>query len=140
MLHIPTDFVTPVEPEQTLARFLVNGASAFLLLLPAILNTRRRPSTILATMRAAPLVWLGTISYGLYLWHKPVITEIRHDNPNGLEFWPLLAATMLASIALSWVSYHLVEKPAQRLRLPNAGRHARRRVVWRTPARRANTS
>lgn len=143
MLHIPTDFVTTVEPEQTLARFLVNGTSAFLLLLPAILSSRREPSTILATLRTHPLVWTGTISYGIYLWHKPVITLAKEQDPSP-DFWPLLAVTLVVTFVLSWASYHVIERPTMALkdRPTRSGRAGllQRRVVWRSPNRRASTS
>jgi len=143
MLHIPTDFVTPVEPEQTLARFLVNGTSAFLLLLPAILSTRRQPSTILATLRTRPLLWTGIISYGIYLWHKPVITIAKQQDPDP-GFWPLLVLTTVVTFALSWLSHVVIEKPTMALKGPSRPTHRsrllQRQVVWRSPGRRASTS
>lgn len=140
MLHIPTDFVTPVEPGQTLARFLVNGTSAFLLLLPTVLSSRKQPSTLLASLRTRPLVWLGVISYGIYLWHKPVITKIKQSDPTP-EFLPLLVMTMVLTVALSWVSHHAIEKPALRLKGGSGGgRLLQRKVVWRAPSRGSSAS
>lgn len=57
----------------------------------------------------SPLVWLGGLSYAVYLWHWPlvVLTEAR--------LGPLDAATRLglgvASILLAWATKHLVEDP-----------------------------
>jgi peptidoglycan/LPS O-acetylase OafA/YrhL len=64
------------------------------------------------------MVWIGTMSYGMYLWHYPVFRFMAEV----LE-WPwwlqLVTATPL-SIALAALSFHTVEASARRLR---AGDH-----------------
>lgn len=75
-----------------------------------------------AFMRAAPkrapqpLAFLGDISYSLYLLHIPVgflaLNVLHHFNvDNTLSFFISLAITLAAS----YVSFRLVEKPAQKL-------------------------
>jgi peptidoglycan/LPS O-acetylase OafA/YrhL len=54
-----------------------------------------------------PLVWLGTLSYSLYLWHFPVLWAF-HANDRLLA----LAVTFL----LAWLSYRYVEQPFRRRR------------------------
>jgi peptidoglycan/LPS O-acetylase OafA/YrhL len=78
------------------------------------------------------LVWLGTISYGIYLWHWPallVATELGlYRLPDPAEIL-LIAA---ASIALGWASWRLVERPALSLKRKRAS-HAvapTRRHQW----------
>ena len=59
------------------------------------------------------LVWLGQISYSLYLWHVPVMRLI----PPGTVPEELLVLVRVAlSFALALLSYHLVERPVSRLR------------------------
>lgn len=57
-----------------------------------------------------PVVYVGRISYSLYLWHWPLIVLAQYAN--GMEplsrFWPLL---LLASLALGSASYHFIEQP-----------------------------
>jgi peptidoglycan/LPS O-acetylase OafA/YrhL len=55
------------------------------------------------------LVWVGLISFPLYLWHWPVFvfTEIHSGNLNATAKLGLIAL----SIALSWLTYRLVERP-----------------------------
>lgn len=61
------------------------------------------------------LVFVGTISYSLYLWHWPVIAIITYL---GLEKTPaVLAGYFSASLALGIASYYLIEKPLRRVRL-----------------------
>lgn len=56
------------------------------------------------------LVWIGLISYSLYLWHWPVIVFARGASERyGVETpsWLLLAI----SIGLGWLSWRFIEKP-----------------------------
>lgn len=80
----------------------------------------------LAPLRTRPLIYLGTISYGLYLWHYP-ITELSLELKAilGVEPGPILwAAEAFLSLAAAVVSWHLIEKPILRLKdlvpYPNA--------------------
>jgi hypothetical protein len=61
----------------------------------------------------APLVWLGRISYGVYLWHWPLITFITAD-ATGLSGGTLLAVRLGATLAAAVLSYHLIEQPIRR--------------------------
>jgi peptidoglycan/LPS O-acetylase OafA/YrhL len=67
------------------------------------------------------LIWLGTISYSLYLLHPLALNIGWHlfgEAPNQLSFVGqcLVGAAFVASIlAAGWASHRWVEKPAQRL-------------------------
>lgn len=56
------------------------------------------------------LVWIGMISYPLYLWHWPLLSFARivlSETPSiGIR-----TTLVLLSIALAWATYILVEKP-----------------------------
>ncbi len=62
--------------------------------------------------------WLGDVSYGVYLWHLPVILLVIRVIP---ESWPAslrfaaLAATAPVVFALAHASFRLIERPAMRL-------------------------
>lgn len=57
-----------------------------------------------------PLVWMGLISYPLYLWHWPLLSFLHikfgMDSPTSMR----LGAVAL-SIALAWLTYRWLEKP-----------------------------
>ena len=57
-----------------------------------------------------PLNYLGEISYGIYLWHLPVLLTLRN---HGVAATPaiLLVLTLAAVIALSAVTWRFVEQP-----------------------------
>jgi peptidoglycan/LPS O-acetylase OafA/YrhL len=53
-------------------------------------------------------VFLGTISYSLYLWHYPVVEWLRHA---GLGYAAFFAVSFPLFIAASALSYRLFERP-----------------------------
>lgn len=58
------------------------------------------------------LVWIGLISYPLYLWHWPLLVFARLAEYNAQSVsWQLRAAAVLLAIALAWITYLLVERP-----------------------------
>jgi hypothetical protein len=63
-----------------------------------------------------PLHFLGTISYGIYLWHWPVIVYLNGAR-TGLSAWPLDLLRIVMTLALSTASYYLVERPIRLARL-----------------------
>ncbi len=71
-------------------------------------------------LESAPVVYLGRISYGMYLWHLfvPLIFyKVYHRF--GIEIddgMPLRLAWVVATFALSVVSWHLFDAPVQRLK------------------------
>jgi peptidoglycan/LPS O-acetylase OafA/YrhL len=94
-------------------------AMIYLLLIPS-----RSPIHLL--LRCGPLVWIGRISYGIYLWHNPVVRYLQLQ-PNSLTkycerqgaFWNEISITLAAiaiTIPLATVSYYFVERPMLRLK------------------------
>jgi peptidoglycan/LPS O-acetylase OafA/YrhL len=65
-----------------------------------------------AVLSRAPLRGLGTISYGLYLWHLPVLLWLRFEGLMGGGFLvPWLEVAALSAL-VAWASWVLVERPA----------------------------
>jgi len=59
-----------------------------------------------------PLMALGLVSYGLYLWHWPVYLTLTPER-TGLDGWPLLFVRIAVSLAFGIASYFLIEKPVR---------------------------
>jgi peptidoglycan/LPS O-acetylase OafA/YrhL len=57
-----------------------------------------------------PLVAVGLISYGLYLWHWPVYVYFDAGRLH-LGGWPLLFGRLAITFALATISYVIVERP-----------------------------
>ncbi|MGC4006445.1 MAG: acyltransferase [Pirellulales bacterium] len=66
-------------------------------------------------LRAKFPVWLGRISYSLYLWHLPVLLTIVHLGYGRAPLWVLLPASIVASLAVAEAMYRFVEEPSIRL-------------------------
>ncbi|XKH50609.1 acyltransferase [Chryseomicrobium palamuruense] len=66
-------------------------------------------------LNSKPLQWLGSISYGIYLWHWPLL--ILYFNINNVENVPLLDGLVIigAAIALSYITIQVIEKPIREL-------------------------
>lgn len=64
-------------------------------------------------LSARPIVFVGLISYSLYLWHWPVLVFGRLHSDGPLSNVETLALLVLAG-ALSCATYYLVEKPTRR--------------------------
>ncbi len=84
-----------------------------------------------------PLQWYGKLSYGLYLWHFPVIYVLR-----SLDWWPssLLGAclaVLVPATLLAMLSWSLLEKPAMewaRRRTARAPEPRQTQEIRRDPA------
>jgi peptidoglycan/LPS O-acetylase OafA/YrhL len=61
-------------------------------------------------LNAAPLVWVGRLSYGLYLWQQPFLNP--HEEHWACQ-WPI---NLGLGITFALVSFALVERPALRVR------------------------
>ena len=107
-----------------------------LLLLPAVLYAARPVAGALGwPMRAA--TWLGRRSYGLYLWHFPVILSVYGRgtfvrDPDTSHFVFRAAAVFAISIGLATASYAFIEQPA--LEFGRRLARGRRRESAPTPA------
>jgi peptidoglycan/LPS O-acetylase OafA/YrhL len=69
-----------------------------------VTDPSRRAARILSW---PPLVWVGVISYSLYLWHVPILDVCHHRR---------VVALPLAFV-VAWLSYRFVEQPFRQRRL-----------------------
>ncbi len=80
----------------------------------------------------APMIYVGDISYSVYLWHLPVNVLLRPYFPQGpIYFVAAIATTALLSV----VSFHLIERPLRRARWLMTKPERRRRRRHPPPTR-----
>ncbi|HUC05130.1 MAG TPA: acyltransferase family protein [Acidimicrobiales bacterium] len=73
------------------------------------------PGRFARVLSSPPLHFLGTISYGIYLWHWPVFVYVTSAR-TGLSTLPLDIVRVAMTLAISTASFYLVERPLRRAR------------------------
>ncbi|KRA45733.1 hypothetical protein ASD80_05265 [Devosia sp. Root635] len=95
-------------------RVLIFGMPSALVLYGSMALERSR--------RATPPKWLvrmGDASYSIYIWHLPVIVLVWTQWPKDhFDLYAYFAVVLATVGAVATVSWHLIERPAQRLAAP----------------------
>jgi len=81
----------------------VAGAAMLILAGPQTWINRR-------LLAARPVVFVGMLSYPLYLWHWPLLSFARILYPDSLNL-AARCAIVAASFALAWLTWRLLERP-----------------------------
>jgi peptidoglycan/LPS O-acetylase OafA/YrhL len=64
-------------------------------------------------LRLRPVVWLGHVSYGVYLWHVPLLVFLRAKGALPLSTQGALVTILPLTLAIAALSWHFVERPLQ---------------------------
>ena len=95
-------------------RHYLYGLAAFCFLLPVMLGSSDWVRQLLGNR---VMRFLGTISYGVYLWHLPLLIGIARWMDWGVfqgHFVPLYLLTTLSATAAATLSWYLLERPLLR--------------------------
>ncbi len=87
--------------------FLLVSMATAALVVSVVMTPEGVPARMLSL---PPMLWLGMISYGVYLWHFPVAVFLDGSR-TGLTGPGLLVLRILATICLATASYYLIERP-----------------------------
>jgi peptidoglycan/LPS O-acetylase OafA/YrhL len=91
---------------------LAAAFAAVIVIAPVACEQRGAVARVLAWR---PLVWLGTISYGVYLWHWPIFLALNGER-TGWQGPALFAARCAVTLAVAGASFWLIEQPIRRWR------------------------
>jgi len=88
-------------------------ALAAVLAAVAVLSVGRRQAGPLgAALSIGPQRWVGRISYGIYLWHWPVI-DLLTRSATGLSGNTLRLAQVAVTLGAASISYYALERPVR---------------------------
>jgi peptidoglycan/LPS O-acetylase OafA/YrhL len=108
-MGIGPEFPQEYTSEEWLYEHIFYGAIAFFLLLPAVFggSLGGLPRVIL---RNRVLAWLGLISYGIFLWHHPIVGQLAKRDWGDWRFVGMTLATFAIATACAAASYYGVER------------------------------
>jgi peptidoglycan/LPS O-acetylase OafA/YrhL len=123
MLAALAHFATGSARDFRAGLLLAVAVAAVLVVAPVALD---QGGFVARALALRPLVWLGAISYGVYLWHWPIFLALNGER-TGWSGWRLFAVRCAATVAVATASWWLLEQPIRRWRpvivpmLPLAG-------------------
>lgn len=94
-------------------QLFVGGLLVFALVVAVVITSAVSGGVVARLLGAAPLVWLGQRSYGVYLYHWPLY--LVFDERGWSTWWAILL-----TLALAELSYLVVEQPIRRARVLTA--------------------
>ena len=120
-------FLEPFSTTNYLERHLLYGVVAVALVAPAVLGDQRRGVTR-RFLAMRPLLWLGVVSYGIFLWNLALLDRLYHWDLGSVPLldsfpgWCIAGLAITAPVAAA--SYYVLERPALSLKglFPDRGR------------------
>ncbi|MBB4482521.1 acyltransferase family protein [Rhizobium etli] len=94
----------------------------------------RKPPIAARVLAAAPVKFLGTISFSLYLFHVPIMFLVHRTFETLLPEPALIAAALFVAVGGAWFLHETIEVPSRRLLVTLWQRHRSRLVSRQIPA------
>ncbi|MFY0640153.1 MAG: acyltransferase [Bermanella sp.] len=88
------------------------GVAGLVPVLGTVLLILLRANSSLSKILSSPtMVWIGGLSYSLYLWHWPVLAIMRYYTGVEILNWQYSVVFIVLTLSLSVASYYLIEVP-----------------------------
>jgi peptidoglycan/LPS O-acetylase OafA/YrhL len=102
----------------TSSRYYHGGSLLYAALACVVIAGAMQAGPLRAALGFGLLVWIGRLSYGLYLFHWPIITWVVPSRVH-LHGLPLNALRLALTFLLATLSFYLVELPIRERRRPS---------------------
>ncbi len=115
-LNTPESIYASVTRTQDFGIAFLYGLVAFFLIFPLVFGDQS-VGRIRRFLQTPVMVYLGLISYGIYLWHNIWVKQLKvwvHDGTIGANIWIWFAIVLAFALLSATASYYLVERPAIR--------------------------
>lgn len=103
-------------PRQFLSTRVAFSFIALAFLIPIVLGRQDR-GPVRALLGNRVMVWLGLVSYGVYIWHEAwqiIYLRWTGNQPFNSPFLGMMAATVVLSVLAAAISFYAIERPAMR--------------------------
>ena len=78
----------------------------------AIIHAALQGGAVASALSIAPLLWLGRLSYGVYLLHWPIFLWLSPAR-TGWSQWPLFGLRVVTTLMAAVVMFRLIENPVR---------------------------
>jgi peptidoglycan/LPS O-acetylase OafA/YrhL len=105
--------------------FLYHGAFILVGICVSVLLLHLSTSTTSMLARLfswGPAVFIGQISFSLYLWHYPIFRFLTRNTVHQTHY-PLFGVRVFVTIIVASMSFYLIERPLRRSKLPDRPWH-----------------
>jgi peptidoglycan/LPS O-acetylase OafA/YrhL len=127
--------IAALVPDDSPVMFRGGLAAAAVLTAIAVLGVIVPGSVPGTVLELAAVRWIGVRSYGIYLWHWPVLVLVQAAEPRWQDAastrWLIGAVTVVITVAAAALSYQVLERPIRHL-----GFRAWVSRMWRKGSRR----
>lgn len=114
-IGLPRELGQPFGPRPYFERHLLYGVIGFALVLPAVIGDQRR-GLVRRVLANRALLWIGIVSYGIFLWNTIVLGLLDRWGWGGVDivhpYVTWAAAGLAGTVVAAAASYYLVERPA----------------------------
>jgi peptidoglycan/LPS O-acetylase OafA/YrhL len=101
----------------TSARYYHGGSALYAVLACVVIAGALQAGGLRRLLSFEPLPWIGRLSYGIYLFHWPIIVWLVPSRVH-IYGWPLNALRLVLTFVCATLSFYLVELPIRERRLP----------------------
>ena len=102
----------------TSRNYYYGGSVLYAALACVVIAGALQPGALRSLLAIAPLAWIGRLSYGLYLFHWPIIVWLVPSRVH-LDGFQLNVLRLVLTFAAATVTFYLIELPIRERRLPS---------------------